>query len=59
MIQHCPTPTELDDLELLVAGADYKQGEIPKLESKTCSACGLQTDPFTPDDEFFQFLLSA
>ena len=21
MIQHCPTPTELDDLELLVSGA--------------------------------------
>jgi hypothetical protein len=48
-----------EQTELLVAGKDYKQGEIPRLEAKICAACGLTTDPFTPDDEFFQFLLTA
>ncbi len=48
-----------EQAELLKEGADYAAGAIPSGKPVKCASCGEMAEAFEPDDEFFQFLLSA
>ena len=48
-----------EQVEHLLAGKDYTAGSIPRCGPVKCGSCGKPTEAFEPDDEFFQFLLSA
>ncbi len=48
-----------EQIEVYTEGRDYQRGQLPATPVKACAKCGETTEPFEPDDEFFQFLLSA
>ncbi len=48
-----------EQVEHLLEGKDYTVGAVPRSGPVKCSACGQVTEAFEPDDEFFQFLISA
>lgn len=48
-----------EQVEQFSEGADYQKGAVPATAPRACKSCGKATEPFEPDEEFFQFLLTA
>jgi hypothetical protein len=48
-----------EQVEHLKEGKDFAAGAVPHNAPVKCNSCGQATEAFEPDDEFFQFLVSA